>query len=576
MRQTIHFSAPWRTRGYHLAAKQLAGAILAAGMLTACGGSGGTTAALPDAVALRQACPALTGQTVPAADIGLPSGAATVTAATFVAASGSLPEYCRVMGSIAARTAGAEPIRFQLNLPIAWNLKALMYGGGGFNGVLVDGLAALRDAPAGMPLPLTQGYVTYGTDAGHDGTVYNATDPAKFALNDEMFANFAHESYKKVKDSVQALVQRYYLRKPAQQYFFGGSEGGREGLMLAQRYPQDFDGIVSVVPVIHWNGLFHGFINFTKPQYEGGVLSTAKTRLVADTVNNACDALDGLADGVVNNYLACPARVNVQSLRCVGGADTGENCLSDAQIATFNGAYAPTVFPFRVANGLTTYPGRLFGGEIVPSEGISRWVSNGQVPGNPPLATDPRGVIFGSSYARNVIARDPAFDLRQYQAANFAARIQAVSELVDSTNPDLSAFLQRGGKLIIRENTGDMAQSALAGMQYYQSVVARMGQPAVDGFLRLYVSPASAHGGAAVSLTTNAPQPTSFDLLTTLDQWATGARAPDDVLVQVRNDSAAPFATRASRPMCRYPNYPQFVAGDPARAESYRCVVSVP
>lgn len=548
----------------------LTGALLLAG----CAALGPAEPNIPDTAALRQACPALAGQVVAASQIGLPSGAATVNSATLVAAAGRLPDYCQLLGAIAARGPGADPIRFQLNLPLQWNRKALMYGGGGFNGVLTTGLAPLRDAPAGMRLPLAEGYATFGTDSGHDGAAYNNHDPARFALNDEMFENFAYASYKKVKDSAHALMLRYYLRRPAQQYFFGGSEGGREGLLLAQRFPQDFDGIVSVVPVIHWNGLFNGFVNFTKPQYAGGVLGTAKTRLLAQAANSACDTLDGLADGVINNYLACPARFDVRSLRCPGGADTGDTCLSDGQLATVNAAYGPTVLPFALANGLTTYPGRLWGGEILAGDGFERWVSTGRVPGNPPVAADARAVIYGSSYARNVIAREPAYDIRQFDAGRFAARIRQVSELMDATDPDLRAFARRGGKLIIRENTGDMAQSPVAGMQYYESVVARMGQSAADGFLRLYVSPASSHGGAAASLTTNTPVPTTFDLLATLDQWVTANRPPGDMLVQVRNEAAAPFGTIASRPMCLYPNYPHYLGGDPLKVGSYRCRVS--
>lgn len=547
----------------------LSGALL----LCACGGN--ETAPIPEPSVLRQSCPTLAGQAVAPADIGLPSGQATVTTATIVPAAGGVPEYCQVMGSIAPRTSAAEPIKFQLNLPLSWNEKALMYGGGGFNGLLITGLAPLRDAPNGLPVPVARGYVTFGTDSGHDATDYNATDPAKFALNDEMFLNFAHESYKKVKDSAHVLVARFYQRKPKVQYFFGGSEGGREALMLAQRYPRDFDGIVSAVPVINWSGLMNGFHNFAKTQYTGGVLSAAKTRLFAEDVNTACDALDGIADGVINNYLACPAKFNIQSLRCPGGADAGDACLSDAQIATVNSAYAPLVLP-PLANGINTYPGRLFGGEILQGDGFARWVSTGSVPGNPPVATDARGIVFGSTYVRNVIARNPAFDGRQYDPANFAARIREVAELMDTTNPDLSAFLQRGGKLIIRENTGDMAQSPLAGMQYYDSVVARMGQATVERFVRLYVSPASSHGGPATSLTTGTPVPTTYDLLGALDEWVSAGKTPADALIQVRNASTAPFGTIASRPMCRYPNYPQYVSGDPLKAESYRCAVSAP
>lgn len=539
--------------------------LVASLVLAAC-----ASVAPPTDSTLRQGCAALAGQTVAASEIGLPSGAATVGSARLVAAGSGLPEHCQIQGSIAARTANADPIRFQLNLPVQWNGKALMYGGGGFNGVLVSGLTALRDAPAGTPLPLARGYATFGTDSGHDGASY-PTDPARFALDDEMFENFAFASYKKVKDAATVLMQRYYQRKPMQQYYFGGSEGGREGLMLAQRFPQDFDGIVSVVPVIQWNGLFNGFIGFTKPQFNGGVLSPAKTRLIASAVNSACDALDGLADGVIQNYLACPAHFDVRSIRCAGGTDIGDSCLSDAQIATFNGAYAPTVLPFAVANGLTTYPGRLFGGEIQPGEGIERWVSDGKKPGIGAVETEARGVVYGVSYARNVIARDPKLDLRQFDAAAYRARIQQVSAMIDATDPDLSAFLGRGGKLIIRENTGDMAQSPLAGIQYHERVVARMGPSNVDRFVRLYVSPASSHGGTAVSLTTGIPVPTTADLLTTLDEWTTGTRTPGDALVQVRNDTAPPYRTLASRPMCRYPGYPQFVSGDPLKAESYRC-----
>ncbi|KQP19525.1 tannase/feruloyl esterase family alpha/beta hydrolase [Pseudorhodoferax sp. Leaf265] len=556
----------------------LAGAALATvALLGACGGDDAPPP-IPDRAALQQACPSLAGKTVEANAIGLPSGAATVAQATLVVAAGDLPEYCQLLGSIAARTAGADAIRFQINLPTSWNEKALMVGGGGFNGTLINATAALRDAAPGQPLPLATGYATFSTDSGHDATAYNATDPGKFALNDEMFENFAHASYKKVKDVAHVLLRSYYLRAPARQYFYGGSEGGREGLTMAQRYPADFDGIVSAVPVIHWTGLFNGFLAFTQPQFAGGTLSTAKIRLVANAVNTACDALDGLADGVVNNYLACPARFSLDSLRCAAGADAGDSCLSDPQLATLKAAYGPIQLPFTLANGITTYPGRLFGGEIQPGgEGIGRWVSTGQVPSVPtPLASDARGVNYGSSYARYVIARDANFDVRTYSAANFAGRIQAVSALMDATNPDLTAFFRRGGKLIVRENAGDMAQSAQAGIQYYQSVVAKLGQAEVDRAMRLYVSPASNHGGTAASLTTGVEVPTQHDMLNTLDQWVSSGQAPADALVQVRKATTAPYATLATRPLCRYPNYPQYVAGDTLDAGSYRCAVSAP
>ncbi len=547
-------------------------------LFSACGST--AFLAVPDKTSLARTCAGMAGTTVAAGQIGLASGSATVSSAVLVPAvttSPSFSEYCKVQGSIAPLSAGADPIRFQLNLPTTWNGKAVMVGGGGFNGTLVDAVAALRDAAPGQAQPITQGFATFGTDSGHDGTAYGATDPAKFALNDEMLLNFAHQSYKKVKDVAHVLMRQYYRRAPSRQYFYGGSEGGREGLTMAQRYPQDFDGIVSVVPVIQWTGLFNGFVNYQLPQFAGGAINASKVRVLANYVNTACDALDNSADGVVSNYLACPSRVDLQTLRCPGGKDTGDTCLSDAQLAVLKASYGPTVMPFPLANGLTTYPGRLYGGEIqLGGEGVGRWVTTGKAPNLPPTAADARGVIYGSSYARYVIAKNAAFDIRTWNAANFKSRVQEVSALMDSTNPDLAAFRARGGKLIIRENAGDWAQSPVAGIQYYRSVVDKLTQPVVDEFVRLYVSPASNHGGTAASLTTGTEIPTNHDLLTTLDNWVTGGSAPADALVQVRNAPAAPFATLATRPMCRYPNHPAYLSGDVTKAESYRCVASLP
>jgi feruloyl esterase len=453
-----------------------------------------------------------------------------------------------------------------------------MFGGGGFNGILITGLGPVRDAPAGAASPLAQGYVTMGTDSGHAAQGITDVEPARFALNDEMFLNFAHESYKKVSDVAGALIRSYYGRPARFRYYMGGSEGGREALTMAQRYPNDFEGIVSVVPVISWTGLMNSFIGFTKPQFNGGALNEAEIRVVANAVNTACDGLDGIEDGVVSNYRACPVRFDLTRLKCPGGVDAGDTCLSDAQLATLQAAYGPTNFPFTLANGISSYPGRLFGGEIEPvSDGILRWVGGaGKPPSDPLTPEDARGVTYAINYARFVIARDPSFNVRNYSAELFADRIKTVSNLMDSTNPDLGPFYKLGGKLIIRENAGDFAQSPLAGIGYYENVVAKMGASAADKFIRLYVSPTSAHSGLAASLTTSKPVPTSHDLLVDLDRWVTVGAPPADVLLQVDNATTTPFATQSSRPMCRYPGYPRYISGKPAEATSYRCERSGP
>jgi hypothetical protein len=165
------------------------------------------------------------------------------------------PEFCRVLGHIAPRDPKAPPIRFQVNLPLQWNGRAVQYGGGGFNGVLISAVGLPPAAPFDSPSPLARGFVTYGTDSGHESKP--GEPPQLFAANDEAVVNFAHASYKKVRDAALAVIERAYGSKPAKLYFVGSSEGGREGLTMAQRYPADFDGIFARVPVINWTGLQH-------------------------------------------------------------------------------------------------------------------------------------------------------------------------------------------------------------------------------------------------------------------------------------------------------------------------------
>jgi len=543
---------------------------------------------VPSAAQLGVACAGLAGKSVPASSIGLPSGPATVASAVLVAAvpeavSGNsvtpaTPEYCKLLGSVAPRDAAAQPINFQLNLPTSWNAKALQYGGGGFNGVLVTGLAPLRDAAPGDPLPIARGYATFGTDSGHQASAYPPGEPGAFALNDEMLENFAFASYKKVRDVAVDLMRSFYGRAPGQTYYFGGSEGGREGLTMAQRFPADYDGIVSVVPVINWTGLFHAFVRNSVPQFSDW-LDAAKVPLIAKATADACDALDGRVDGVINNYRACQARVDLRALRCTDGTDAGPQCLSDAELALLQSLHSPYRFSFPLANGLATYPQWLYGHEdsLDGPQALSmvRWVTGTAAPTVPPsAATAATHWLYGSNWIRYAVARDAAFDVRTYRPEAFVSRVQQTSALMDSTNPDLSAFLARGGKLIIRENAADRAQTPLMGIDYYNAVVARLGQAAVDPSVRLYVSPSSTHSGNARAVSDKRAIPTMADLLDPLDRWVTTGQAPADAIEQTNKSSLPPFPVQASRPMCRYPGYPHYTGGDGLQAARYACRAS--
>jgi len=533
-------------------------------------------------------CADLAGRSVPASSMGLPSGPATVTSAALVAAAPDsvngnsfapgTPAYCKLVGSVAPRDPTAQLINFQLNLPTPWNGKALQYGGGGFNGVLITGLAPLRDAAPGDPLPIARGYATFGTDSGHQASAFAAGEPGAFAVNDEMLENFAFASYKKVRDVAVALMRSFYGRAPGQIYYFGGSEGGREGLTMAQRFPADYDGIVSVVPVINWTGLFHAFVRNSVPQFSHW-LNASKAPLIASATADACDALDGLVDGVVNNYLDCQARVNLRALRCTDGIDAGPRCLSDADLALMQSIHSPYTFSFPLANGITSYPPWLYGHEdsLDGPQAVSlvRWVTGSAAPTVPPsAATAATHWLYGSNWIRYAVARDANFDVRTYRPEAFASRVQQTSALMDSTNPDLSTFFARGGKLIIRENAADRAQSPLMGIEYYQAVVARFGQAVADTSVRVYVSPSSTHSGNARTVTDKRAIPTMADLIDPLDRWVTTGRAPADAIVQTSRASLPPFQVQASRPMCRYPGYPHYTGGDPLQAASYACRAS--
>lgn len=523
-----------------------------------------------------QSCESLQGRTIARTQIGLPAGDTTIVSAAMATmpATMSGPEptvaFCKLLGAIAPLDPNAPPIQFQINLPAQWNGRAVQYGGGGFNGVLITGLAPLRDAPLDLPPPVARGFMTYGTDSGHENS--KLREIQEFALNDEALENFAHAAYKKVRDVAVDVARLHYGRVPDKLYFYGGSEGGREGLTMAQRYPADFDGIVSIVPVINWVGLQFSGARTGLVQMDGGWLNPAKVKLLHEAVLTACDASDGLKDGIVSRYENCATVMAPKNMRCPDGKDSGDTCLSDAQINTVETVRTRFEFPFPLANGITSYPGWNYGGED-QVDGMTYWMTGPKPPQHPlPSAVAEQGRIwhYGSGMLRYFIARDPSKHPRDITPAAYKDQILKISALMDSTNPDLSAFGRRGGKLILKENMADLAQSPNAGVDYYKSVVAKMGQADVDRFMRFYVTPGANHAGGG-SGANGTPLARGVDLLAALDQWVMTKEPPSN-LVQVAQEAKAPFTTVRARPMCRYPGWPQYRgSGDPKDADSFTC-----
>ena len=474
------------------------------------------------------------------------------------------PAFCKVLGHIEPKDARAPAINFEVNLPVDWNGRSLQYGGGGFNGVVITGLSLPPAHPFDKPSPLAQGFVTYGTDSGHQQKP--GEPPQMFALNDEAFENFSHRAYKKVRDAAVALVVRAYGKPPERMYFTGSSEGGREALTMAQRYPEDFDGIFARVPVINWAGLQHAGLRSGLVTMGEGWIRPAQVKLVSDAVLKACDKADGSDDSLVEDAVGCKKTFRPEVLRCKEG-ESGDVCLTDPQIKAINTLHSTYKFPFTLANGLDDYPGWGVSGENTPpfasTGGWNAWWLGASVPTQPPAPTNGIAWIFGAGGIQYVFARDPNLDVTKYRPEDHKARILEVSKLMDSTNPDLSRFRARGGKLIMLEHMSDYAQSPYAGIRYFQGVQRALGKSKTAQFARLYTAPGVDHVGSGA--------PANVDMLGVLVDWVENGKAPGDLEVLEQKVEAPSFATARSLPLCQWPAWPHYKSGDVKLAASFSC-----
>jgi Tannase and feruloyl esterase len=474
------------------------------------------------------------------------------------------PAFCKVLGHIEPTDPKAPPIRFEVNLPVHWNGRSVQYGGGGFNGTLITGLGLPPAYPFDKPSPLARGFVTYGTDSGHESKP--GEPPQLFALDDEAFENFAHRSYRKVRDAAAALMVRAYGKPPEKMYFMGSSEGGREALTMAQRYPDDFDGIFARVPVINWVGLQHAGTRSGLVTMGEGWIGPAQVKLVADAVRQACDKADGSEDRLVEDPVGCKAKFKPASLRCDSGR-SGDQCLTEAQIKAIDTLHAAYKFPFPLANGLDDYPGWGVSGEDTPAFGPTggwmAWWLGTAPPALPPTPNNGIAWVYGAGGIQYVFARDPKLDVRSYRPEQYKQRLLEVSQLMDSTDPDLGRFRARGGKLIMLEHMADYAQSPYAGIRYFESVERRLGKAETAEFARLYTAPGVDHVGSGA--------PANVDMLSVLVDWVENGKAPGDLEVTEQKVEAPAFAVLRALPLCRWPAWPHYKASDAMSSSSFQC-----
>jgi feruloyl esterase len=516
------------------------------------------------------------GSAIPVKSIGEPVSNVTLGDPKWTAAPDSSPAYCSIDGAMAPVDPAAKPINFRVVFPASWTLRAVHLGGGGMNGIIPN-LTGGR----GSSLRPAMGVVTYGSDSGH-----SIKDAPEWTLVDEAIKNLGYMQMKKTRDAAMVLVERMYARKPAVNYYVGTSQGGREALTVAQRYPDDYDGIVSNVPIVNFSSLMLApeLIRIQeKPQVNW--VTRAKVNAIRGEFMRQCDRLDGLVDGIINNYMACRAIFDVKqgvkgrqpwaAKRCPNNVDpdpadtSAAACLTDRQIATLQFVYSRYLFASPLANNVTSFGMWLPNTDPSGSGLISDVRFKGQEGAAPDAARHSHlGVLGVTGFLMRNLAANP---LDYVEGGPLSDRRKELSGWLDSTDPDLSRFEKRGGKMIVTIGTDDTLASPGAQLDYYQSLIDTMGRARVDGFARLFVMPQAGHGlsGRSYSVDGNGtaimvvPIPNTFDRFALLADWVERKKAPGMSVVVT--------AAERTLPLCSYPEYPKYVSGPPAAAASYTC-----
>jgi hypothetical protein len=405
-----------------------------------------------------------------------------------------------------------------------------------------------------------------------------------WAVNDEAIKNLGYMQMKKTHDAAMVIMERVYGERPRFNYYFGSSQGGREALTVAQRYPADYDGIVADVPILSFSTLMLApeLIRIhEKPQ--ANWVPRSKVNAIRAEFIRQCDKLDGLEDGIINNYMAARALFDVSTgpadknpwaaLRGPDGTDpdpsdtSASAKLSDGQISTLKFTYSRYKFATPLANGVTSF------GMWVPNTDPSgsgliadtRYRGQEGAAENAPMHSH-LGVLGVTGFLMKDLQGNP---LDYVEGGKWNQRRIEISEWLDSTNPDLTAFYRRGGKMIVTIGTNDTLASPGAQLDYYQTVIDKMGQDQVDAFARLFVIPQGGHGLSGSSHTVNGagqtipatPVPNQFDKRGLIESWVEKNEVPGKTLVVT--------AGGRSLPLCSYPNYPKYVSGPPESADSY-------
>jgi Tannase and feruloyl esterase len=463
-----------------------------------------------------------------------------------------LPEFCRIVAH--AKPSADSDIPIEVWMPLAgWNGKLIGLSNGGFAGQI-----DFRSLGASI----AKGYAAAATDTGHSGSPIDAS----WALgHPEKVVDFGHRGIHEMTLIAKLVVQQYFGSAPRRSYFTGCSDGGREALMEAQRYPDDYDGILAGAPANFWTGLLSLAVVDTQAltASPASFIPPAKIPTIANAVLAACDKLDGVADGILNDPRQC--HFDPASIECKAG-DNSDKCLTTAQVSALKQIYAG----MQDSKGRTIFPGYLPGAE----EGGGGW----QVWITGPAPVKSAMASFGIGYYSNMVYEKSDWTYKSFTVdGGLQAAKEKTAAALDAVNPDLTPFRTGGGKLILYHGWDDPAIPALNSVNYYQDVIAKMGRADTDSFARLYMVPGMQHCGggtgpdnfgASVGALSDDPE---HNVLVALENWVEKGTAPT-IIIATKTAAGPEGAATMTRPLCPYPQSAKYKgSGDPNRAENFVC-----
>ncbi len=522
-----------------------------------------------------------------------------ISAAAVQPANQTMASHCLIEGAMNERTSAVDgrpyAIKFRMRLPDLWNEKFYMAGGGGSNGTLGDASGPLT----GYVSALARGYAVIVTDSGHDNAVN--TDPARgggsaFGMDPQARIDFGYRSYDVVTQLGKSLATAFYAKKPKHSFFVGCSEGGREAMMMVQRFPAHYDGVVagcpamstpvvaaypsllaqSFAPLAVQGGFFDPNVP-TRPLVNK-VFTDADWQLVANAILTACDAQDGLVDGIVNNFSACTDAVVVPQFTAITctGAKTA-TCVTAAQVSALRATFAGP----QTSAGVQLYPGLPWDPGIGGMNGTtfnqgfrSWWMGSHNSATNDSILMTLRAPQTSMVYTTPPVPITVAqnFDRElAYNRDELMANVTRTTSVYTTSSADfglaistdLAGFKQNNGKLIMYNGRADPAVSSIETIGYYDKVNQAQNGAAAQ-FVRLFLIPGMNHG-------TGGPSTDRFDALTALEDWVERGVAPDSILATASNPGYFGVASR-TRPLCAYPTWARYNGtGDINVASNFSC-----